>query len=375
MMGIMARASPHARNAFLDAGALSGVLRFLSGGSKPSLAKASAHTLCAFLQGKRSPAVEHVEAMMPAIDQLLHDHEDVALLTDVLRGLVGVTEGEGYDLRQEVVTAGVCSHLPGLLRHASAAVAMAALQWAGNMVSGNEGDTRAVVSAGVLPILVHMLASPEIKVCRAACWAVSNVMAGTPSQIQAVLATGVLPTLMDLLQSKDTKLRRSAGWALSNAALEGAHAQRLTLLRAGCMRALIQVVRDNDDESDWSSAMQGIDSLLTSAQKSGNASLLATSLAQCRDADLPRVLASKLDHRNKCTCMTPIHVHAFLSGLTRVCGAVCVGPCGRTAACGLHHCTCVSLGASISSHSCAHTLCRVHAQHAPHTGYVVRRWR
>ena len=102
-----------------------------------------------------------------------------------------------------------------------------------------------MIKAGALEGLHKALVGGGEALKVVACRAVNNLMAGGEAAIQAAIDAGMLPLLLGLMRSADAAsldLRRTALFAVTNAACCGSLKQVCTLLRAGVVQQLVDVV-------------------------------------------------------------------------------------------------------------------------------------
>ena len=129
-----------ARNLVLQAGALKPLLEQLHQNAKISMLRNATWTLSNFCRGKPQPPFEWVSPALPTLGQLIFQLND-EVLTDACWALSYLSDGPNEKIAA-VIESGVCMRLVELLMHPSPAVQTPALRTVGNIVTGDDLQTR-----------------------------------------------------------------------------------------------------------------------------------------------------------------------------------------------------------------------------------------
>jgi len=115
-------------------------------------------------------------------------------------------------------------------------VQIPALQFIGNIASGNDAQTQLAVVSGALPVLRMLLHHPKWKVRKEAIWTISNIAGGTQEQVQAVLDADIILPVLKILGHPDLNdvftraMKKEAAWVILNC-INGSTEQRFVVER------------------------------------------------------------------------------------------------------------------------------------------------
>ncbi|KAK3198062.1 hypothetical protein Dsin_021477 [Dipteronia sinensis] len=140
----VANHSPRYRDLVLGCGALLPLLPLLKDHAKLPMLRNATWTLLNFCWGKPQPPFYlQIKHAFPALAQLIHLHDE-EVLTDACWALSYLSDGTN-DKIQAVIEAGVCPRLVEFLTHPSPSVLIPALRTVGNIVSGDDLQTRVLM--------------------------------------------------------------------------------------------------------------------------------------------------------------------------------------------------------------------------------------
>ena len=304
-IGNVAGDSPANRDAVLATPALAKMLPLLGQHSNPTFVRNVAWTISNCLRGRPNPPLHVAAQVLPTLALLLY-MQDKETLVDSSWALAYFTdseEGEGAAL-QLVVEIGICARLAELLQHESVDVQAPALRVIGNIISGNEMQTRAMIDAGALKGLQMLLDGRRAMLKKEACWVVSNIMAGTTLQIQAAIDANLPQALVQVMATAGgagaRETRREACWAIANATGCGTTEQIYALLRAAVVPQLARIAASGDEEPKITLiALEGLENILHAAPALAAAGLMpgAELLGLFEQADVPSILYEIDVHR------------------------------------------------------------------------------
>uniref|UniRef100_A0A8C6Y8F9 Importin subunit alpha n=1 Tax=Naja naja TaxID=35670 RepID=A0A8C6Y8F9_NAJNA len=193
---------------------------------------------------KPHPPLDAVRQVLPTLRSLLQ-YPDKDIISDTCWAMCYLTDGSNHRI-QVVVETGVLPRLVELLFTAELPILTPALRAIGNVVAGTDDQTQMAIDAGILSILPQLLLHPKSSVQKEAAWALSNIAAGSCSQIQQLITCGLLPPLVELLDKGDYKAQKEGVWAVANFTMGGTVQQVVSLIRAGVMKPLLNLLSIRD---------------------------------------------------------------------------------------------------------------------------------
>ncbi|KAF9401097.1 hypothetical protein BGX21_002700 [Mortierella sp. AD011] len=102
-----------------------------------------------------------------------------------------------------------------------ASVQTPALRTVGNIVAGDNVQTRVIINYGALQAMLTLLASPKDNIRKEACWTIFNITGGKSNQIQNVIDANLIPPLVVVLQNADFNSKKEACSVIIHVALDG----------------------------------------------------------------------------------------------------------------------------------------------------------
>ncbi|AED96157.1 importin alpha subunit [Arabidopsis thaliana] len=258
--------SIHYRDFVLNSGVLMPLLRLLYKDTTLRIATWALRNLC---RGKPHPAFDQVKPALPALEILLHSHDE-DVLKNACMALCHLSEGS-EDGIQSVIEAGFVPKLVQILQLPSPVVLVPALLTIGAMTAGNHQQTQCVINSGALPIISNMLTrNHENKIKKCACWVISNITAGTKEQIQSVIDANLIPILVNLAQDTDFYMKKEAVWAISNMALNGSHDQIKYMAEQSCIKQLCDILVYSDERTTILKCLDGLENMLKAGEAEKN---------------------------------------------------------------------------------------------------------
>ncbi len=131
----------------------------------------------------------------------------------------------------------------------------------GNIVTGDELQTKVVIDFNGLPFIRSLLDSPRAGIKKEACWTISNITAGSKYLIQAVIDANIFPPLINLLRAADSDVKKEAAWAIANATSGGSSEQVGYLVTLGCINPLCDLLEPANDAL-VGTALEGLENIL-----------------------------------------------------------------------------------------------------------------
>lgn len=211
---------PHFRDYCIELGIIGPLLKFVNPEIPIAFLRNVTWVMVNLCRSKDPPPPRHiVQALLPALAQLIH-HHDTSILVDTVWALSYLTDG-GNEQIQLVIDSGVVSYLVPLLTHVEVKVQTAALRAVGNIVTGTDEQTQLVLDCGALMMMPGLLSHQKEKINKEAVWFLSNITAGNENQVQAVIDAGLVPMIIHLLDRGDYQTQKEAAWAISNVTISG----------------------------------------------------------------------------------------------------------------------------------------------------------
>ena len=246
-LGNIAGDSPQLRDLCLRHGVMTSLINVFRTSDKMSILRNATWCLSNLCRGKPQPNLVEVEPALGLLSNLIHS-ADNEIVTDALWALSYVSDGPNERI-EKVIEAGICKKLTDLLGHQNSLVVTPALRTVGNIVTGDDRQTRVVIQAGALGRLLQLLYHPRRNIRKEACWTISNITAGSKEQIQSVIDSGIVPKIVETIETAtEYDVRKEAAWAISNATSGGSPAQIDSLVQAGCIKPLCDLLAVNDSK-------------------------------------------------------------------------------------------------------------------------------
>ena len=261
VVGNIAGDGATARDTVLRANALEPLLRVIRQNEKTSLLRIATWTLSNLCEGQPRPALD-VAAVLVTVKNVLR-FEDTEVLSHACWALSHLCEGPSPHI-QAVVTAQVCKRLVELLNVKSWRVVKPALRTIGNIVCAEDDQdyTQHIIDCGAVDCLRKLIDHSNREIQKEACWTLSNIAAGTVPQIQCVLDSGSISPLVTLASTGsdvDPDVKIEACWVILNATSCGSDKQIETLVDAGCVSVLCNLLQDT---SMVMMALEGLEKIL-----------------------------------------------------------------------------------------------------------------
>ena len=144
-------------------------------------------------------AVVECGGVPPFIGLLSSPHHNVA---EQAVWALGNIAGDGPDLRDFVIKAGIVQPLLALVRPDAEHTFMRNITWTvSNLCRNKNPSPDFELIKDCLPTLAKLIRHPDTEVQADACWAISYLTDGSNDKIAEVVAVGVVPQLVQLLAS------------------------------------------------------------------------------------------------------------------------------------------------------------------------------
>merc|ERR1719421_815899 len=258
-LGNIAGDSPNFRDLVLQSGGLNPIMSVLVDSEKMSIMRNATWTLSNLCRGKPPPPFEWVSPALGTLANLIYSG-DVEVLTDACWALSYLSDGTN-DRIAAVIQAGVCRRLVELLTHSSPLVQTPALRAVGNIVTGDDAQTQVILQSGALPSLLKLLSHAKKAIRKESCWTISNITAGNRDQIQEVINNGLIPPVIALLATADFDVKKETAWVISNATSGGSLPQVETLVQAGALKPMVDLLGIADPKIA-SVALEAVENIL-----------------------------------------------------------------------------------------------------------------
>ena len=246
-LGNIAGDSPQLRDLCLKHGVMAALLDVFRTSDKVSILRNATWCLSNLCRGKPQPVLSDIEPALPVLANLLHS-TDNEVVTDALWALSYISDGPNERI-DKVLEAGVCRRLTELLGHTNSLVVTPALRTVGNIVTGDDRQTQVIIQSGALAKLLQLLYHPRRNIRKETCWTISNITAGSREQIQQVIDTGLIPKIVETIETAtEYDVRKEAAWAISNATSGGSPQQIDSLVQAGAIKPLCDLLAVNDSK-------------------------------------------------------------------------------------------------------------------------------
>lgn len=266
------------RDQVVDAGGFQAVLStihcLLDLPSSQILGRKAAFALSTFY-GRNPPLdAQCLPAAVTAL-RILLDTQDEETTALACRCISTIAEGPIESNIDVLLDPTVASSLPEKLMQCLSASSSAesvqstSLRAIGSILTGKSRHTQVFLDLQLLPALFPLLSHPKKAMRREVVWVISNITAEPDhQQVQAVLDTpGLVPTLVTLLNTDpEIDVRREAIWALSNLANSSNDAHVLSVLHAGFLSAITDLLSNPAMGNLLPIALEAIQKMLGTAR-------------------------------------------------------------------------------------------------------------
>jgi hypothetical protein len=235
--------------------------------------RTAAWALANLCRGKKpEPPFEFIYPAVPVLAKLIHARDE-EVITDTCWAISYISDDSTPNNRkiQAVLSQpGVTRRLVDLLTHKNDSVKIPALRTAGNIISGDDGQTQAMLDADVLSCLLSLLVHPKRSLRREACWTISNITAGTAPQIEAVINANLIPPVVSIVHQGQWEVQKEAVYVLANATSGGKPSHLRYLAAHGAIEAFCDMLKCNDPKIIMIS-LEAIENILRMGQHDAGA--------------------------------------------------------------------------------------------------------
>ncbi|KAJ9559181.1 hypothetical protein OSB04_013795 [Centaurea solstitialis] len=241
-LGNVAGDSPGYRGVVLGHGALMPLLFQLKEDAKLSMLRIATWALSNFCQGEPRLSFEQMRPTLSALTFLvkLNDEE---VLTNSCWALSYLSRGTNTRV-QAVIDAGICKRLVELLTHPSHSVSEPALLTLHNIATGDHVQIQHIIGHGLLPCLLSLLTNNhERSLQKEACWVISSIIiVGNKEQKLAMIDAGLMVALIRLLETDDFDILEEVVWVIVMATFRRFNELIRYLVNQGCIKPLCDLL-------------------------------------------------------------------------------------------------------------------------------------
>lgn len=243
-LGNIAGEGPGLRNLVLEESALESLLLNLVNPQNMSLLENVVWTISNLCRGTPSPPKDVTAPVIYPLVSLLGQPISDGAKVDILWALSYLSDGDEQKI-ELVLGSGVALKLTHLLQDDSMKVKCKTpiVRILGNFVSGSDSQTQVVIDSGILNCLAELLGSQSKTIRKESSWLASNIACGSHEQITMLIKkTKVLKQIIKNAKNDSWEVRKEALWALTHICTSGIHTHTMSMVDAGGLEPLIEVL-------------------------------------------------------------------------------------------------------------------------------------
>lgn len=240
--------------------------------SSQVLGRKAAFALGTFFGRKPPLNAQFLPATVMALSVLLDTHDEETTVL-ACRCISAIAEGPilpNINVLLESTEAAIPEKLMRCLSASSnESIQSASLRAIGSILTGTTQHTQVFLDLQLLPALYPFLSHPKKAIRREVVWVISNITAEpNHQQVQMVLNTPeLLPTLVTLLNTDpEIEVRQEAIWALSNIANSSNDIHVLSVLHAGFLSAIAELLNNPSMGKLFPIALEALEKMLCTAR-------------------------------------------------------------------------------------------------------------
>lgn len=206
---------------------------------------------------KPYPALDDVAPAVPLLIQTVQ-HSDLEIILDSLLALSCICDGS-QDRVQLVIDNGVVPLIMNILNTPNDQFHEFAIRILGSICSACEEQAQVAINAGCLQNIAQFLdpsRSPVLQ--KETAWLLSNVCVQNVDHIQSVIEAGLLPVVVSTVGTLHPVVKKEAIWVCANVAACGTTEQVESLVEAGVLEVLFEVLATCNDEKSLSVALEAV---------------------------------------------------------------------------------------------------------------------